>query len=607
VAQTKLHLPDCQGDYDSFGLTPAERRELVRRIAAEGPGAIDAFIKEREREDSAIARKVQKLKEELLKRAAELKRKLAEEFGERAAAEEAAYRARLAELQRERDLASADLARLRGASDSALLDALRANPVIGLALDADVAARPPWWRRALAALARVLRVILFPLLWLLRKLLPARREPDRVALEVPGGAAVGRAGSLYLADAGFRSAVKAKLREAPTRERVRRAWERLLGREDYESLAQKAMAQMMAEEAERAKQGQRRAAESLQDRLAALAAQESEAAREHDTDARRLEEEREAEAQRIEEALRAAPEEEVKEAIVDELKAAGLLRESGGKLLPTLQFMDRFAALVYQDESRGAGASRGSAGEYAEGEGHYLREPLRSAVEISRMDIPASLLRARSRHPHVRHMVEDDVVVYREERENSIHVVLVVDRSGSMEENGRMDAAKRAALALHHAVRRRNPRSQVDLLLMDTSVKRVSLKEMWEAEPRGFTNHGAALRLAREAAQRGRSGRTLVYLVTDGLPEAYTKGKEDVAGHPDKAMAYAKEQARQLARERSVAGVVMLLLEPRDEMYVKSAEALMKEARGRVIAVDPHELARTLLKQVEPTAMARPA
>lgn len=478
------------------------------------------------------------------------------------------------------------------------MDALRANPVICLALDADLAARPPWWRRALAALARVLRVILFPILWLLRKLLPKRKEPDRVAIALPGGAALARAGDLYLADAGFRSAVKAKLRDAPTSERVRRAWERLLGREDYETLAQKAMAQMMAEEADKAKRQQTQKAESLQDRLAALAQQEQAASQEHSADAQRLREEQEAEARRIEEALRSAPEEEVKEAIVDELKAAGLLREAGGKLLPTLQFMDRFAALVYEDESRGAGSSRGSAGEYAEGEGHYIRGPLRTAVEMSRMDIPASLLRARSRHPHVRHMVEDDVVVYREERENSLHVVLIVDRSGSMEENGRMDAAKRAALALHHAVKAKNPRSEVDLLLMDTSVKRVSLKEMWEAEPRGFTNHGAAFRLAREAAQRSRSGRTLVYLVTDGLPEAYTKGKDDVAGHPDKAMAYAKEQARLLSRERSVAGVVMLLLEPKDEMYVKSAEALAKEARGRVIPVDPHELARTLLKEL---------
>src|SRR5581483_2045550 len=278
-----------------------------------------------------------------------------------------------------------------------------------------------------AFLARLLRVLLFPILWLLRKLFPPRREKDSVAIALPGGAALSRAGEPYLSAAGFRSAVKSKLRAAPADERARRLWERILGREDYESLAQKAMAQMMQEEADRAR---------------ALEADEE-----------RLRRERDEEAARLEEALRSAPEAEVKEAIVDELKAAGLLREAGGKLLPTLQLMDRFAALVYDEESRGAGRSRGSAGEYAEGEGHYIRGPLRSAVEMSRMDIPASLLRARSRHPNVRHLVEDDVVVYREERDSGTHVVLIVDRSGSMEENGRMEAAKRAALALHHAVK----------------------------------------------------------------------------------------------------------------------------------------------------------
>lgn len=555
-------------------------------------------MREREAEDSLIARKVQKLREELLARAEALRQKLAEEFGQKEEQIEAEYRARLARLANERDLAQAQLERMRGATDATLLAALRANPVIGLALDRDVVARPPWWRRALAWLARALRILLFPILWLLRQLLPARKEPDRVAVALPGGAAVAGAGDLYLADAGFRSAVKERLRAAPTSERVRRAWERLLGREDYESLAQKAMAQMIREEQERAQRSLRAEEGTLQQRLAALAEQESDVARSREMDEDALAREREEEARRLEEALRNAPEEEVKEAIVDELKAAGLLREAGGKLLPTLQFMDRFAALVYADEARGAGRSRGSAGEYAEGEGHYIRGPLRSAVEMSRMDIPASLLRARSRHPNVRHMVEDDVVVHREERENSVHVVLVVDRSGSMEENGRMEAAKRAALALHHAVKARNPRSDVDLLLMDTSVRKVSLREMWEAQPRGFTNHGAALRLAREAAQRSRSGRTLVYLVTDGLPEAYTKDGEDVAGHPDKAMAYAKEQARLLARERNVAGFVMLLLEPKDELYTKSAQALAKEGRGRVLPVDPQELARTLLKEL---------
>lgn len=594
----RVSMPDCAHREDPFALTAEERRELVRRIAEEGPDAIDRFIAEREAQgDSSIARRVRKLREELMRRAEELRQRLAGEFGAREDALEAEYRARLAQLQDRERILREDLDSLRGGADARLQAALRANPTLAMVLDADVAARPPWWRRALRALARFARIILFPLLWLLRLLTPRKDQggPERVGIAVPTSGV----GDLYLADPAFRAAVKQKLRAAPPAERMRRAWERLLGREDYESLAQKALRMMEAEERTKVERDAQAQTATLESTLADIMEREREAAAQTAAGREALEREREAEARRLEEALRNAPEAEVKEAIVDELVSSGLLRQ--GTLLPTMQFMDRFAALVYQEESAKAGG-RGSAGEYAEGEGHYRREPLRTAMEISRMDVLASLLRARSRHPKVRHMVEDDVVVYREERADLLQVVLIVDRSGSMEENGRIEAAKRAALALHHAVKVRNARNKVDLLLMDTSLHKASLREVWETEPRGFTNTGAALRAARGLCER--RGRTLVYLITDGLPEAYTKEGEDVAGHPQKAMAYAKEQARLLRRERGLAGFVMLLLEPKDEMYVKAANELAKEAGGRVVAVDPQTLASTLLKQLQSPARA---
>lgn len=600
----KLQLPDCRHRADPFALSPEDRRELVRRIAEKGAAAIDEFIREKEAAgDSTIAARIRKLRDELLARAEELKRRLAGEFSGREEAIEAEYRARLAELQDRERMLREDLDRLRAGSGAALEASLRANPVIGLALDADVVARPPWWRRALRWLGKLLRILLLPILWLLRLVAPRKRR-ETVNMAMPagvGGVALSRAGDLYLSDSTFRQAVRSRLRAAPARERLRRAWERLLGLEDYETLAQKAMAQMAAEEAERARREQDDRARRIEETLSEVLERERDAAARRSGAEDALEREREAEARRIEEALRNAPEAEVKEAIVDELKAAGLLRETGAGLLPTLQFMDRFAALVYQEESS-AGSARGRAGEYAEGEGHYRREPLRSAVEVSRMDALATVIRARTRHPKVRRLTEDDVVVYREERESLLQVVLIVDRSGSMEENGRMEAAKRAALALHHAVRAQNPRNKVDVLLMDTSVERATLRQVWETAPRGFTNTGAALRIARGVAER-RGGRTLVYLITDGLPEAYTKEGEDVAGHPQKAMAFAKEQARLLRRERGLAGFVMLLLEPKDKMYVKAAEELAKEAGGRVVPVDPQELARTLLRQFEAPAV----
>lgn len=598
---TRLALPDCRAHVDAFTLSPEDRRELVRRIAEHGAGAIDDFIREREAQgDTSIARRVRKLRDELLRRAQELKERLRNEYAEREATLAADYERKLAQLQGERAQYEAQLSGLSARKQAALDAALRANPALGLALDAGAAARIPWWRRAWRAFVRVLRWIFAPLLWLLRKLFPPAKLKHRkeALLLFPAEGALARAGDLYLGNPTFRRSVRERMRAAPASERVRRAWERLLGREDYESLARAAMAQMIEEEAAKTEAKVDESRRGLQEALAEVDRRAREEAERTQEGRRALREQEARDAESLTRSLREAPEAEVKAAIVEEMQAAGLLRAKD--LVPTLQFMDRFAGLVYEDETKGGPSQRGaSAGELAEGEGLFVRSPLQSVEELSRMDIPASLLRARSRHPKVRHLTEADVVVHREDRAMLTHVVVIVDRSGSMEENGRMEAAKRAALALHHAVRRAERRNPIDVLLMDTSVEPATLREVWDAKPRAFTNTGAALRMARHLAQRRRSGRTLVYLVTDGLPEAYTKDGVDVAGHPEKAMAYAKKEARALAATPGFAGLVMLLLEPKDAKFADAARALAEEAKGRVVDVDPQELARTLVGQFE--------
>ncbi|HEX2022175.1 MAG TPA: hypothetical protein VHH36_05640, partial [Candidatus Thermoplasmatota archaeon] len=124
----KLALPDCRGHADVFTLSAADRRELVRRIAEKGVGEIDAFIAEREAQgDSLIARKVRKLREELMRRAEELRQRLRDGFAEREAQVEAEYRAKLAELQSRREDLEGNLDRLRADDPSVLAAALRRN------------------------------------------------------------------------------------------------------------------------------------------------------------------------------------------------------------------------------------------------------------------------------------------------------------------------------------------------------------------------------------------------------------------------------------------------------------------------------------------------
>jgi uncharacterized protein with von Willebrand factor type A (vWA) domain len=164
-----------------------------------------------------------------------------------------------------------------------------------------------------------------------------------------------------------------------------------------------------------------------------------------------------------------------------------------------------------------------------------------------------------------------------------------------MEENYRLEAAKRSVLALTQAIKRDNPRNRVDLISMSTRAKPVSLKEVMELEPRGFTNHQEAISLAGTILDNSRADRNLLFLITDGLPEAYTDEQNNaVAGDMERSMEHALREASRLLRFRDLVFNIFLL-EPEDGTYVTAARRIAKEGEGRVIVADPNELASRIL------------
>jgi uncharacterized protein with von Willebrand factor type A (vWA) domain len=432
----------------------------------------------------------------------------------------------------------------------------------------------------------------------------AEPQPTRTAVVSLGAARLAgldvRLHEALLTNPRLRREVRQRLRMAPPGERVNRLWQRLLGRTDYERLAM----QLMREEAEakvrEREQRSRRERDELERRLEGLRRREGEEARRRDEELEKLDADRDAEQDALDRRLKDAPEEALRDEVVRDLEASGLVETRGGELLPTTRLLERFAEMVFVAEVRALPSRRASqAGSAPLGEGLFTKEPMRSLSELAHVDIVESLANARLRHPHVRHMTEQDVVVYRESRAPFTHVVIIFDTSGSMEENDRMLAAKKAVFALMRAVKQDARENPVDLVAMDTSVRRVGLLDAWRAEPHGFTNTGAALRLAYEILKVSRGDRRLVFLVTDGLPEAYTTPDGvDVAGRPEKCLAYALEQARKLRGLPGV-GVTMVLLEPRDPMYVEAAEALAKEVGGKVLKTDPKDLAKAMLLEYD--------
>lgn len=281
--------------------------------------------------------------------------------------------------------------------------------------------------------------------------------------------------------------------------------------------------------------------------------------------------------------------------LMDSLESAGFIVVAGDSVRPTTRLVDRFAEGVLARELGGKGMRPVRAVRGAEViEGEHEKGRLQMAEEIGRMDIAESVIAARIHHPWDRHIHEEDAVVKREARGTRAHIVLAFDKSSSMEENRRMAAAKRAVLALYRAVKRRNRRNTVDLIAFDTSVRVMDMVQVWEAKPGGFTNTGEALRVARRLFGAGGRTAKALYIITDGLPEAYTDGGKEVAGDMGRSLDYALAGARDLRRMGDVQ-FTLLLMEPRERVYVDAANRIAQAAGGRVVVTDPQHLASEML------------
>jgi Mg-chelatase subunit ChlD len=334
-------------------------------------------------------------------------------------------------------------------------------------------------------------------------------------------------------------------------------------------------------------------ASSLKAREREIEKQAEEKRRQAEAQRRRLEEER-AEARRRAEADAESRVHQAEEHRVErELKERGFVAEHHGELVVTYGLVERFARLLLEEESprlpgdirmslRGGGST-----------GVYEKARLRRPEEIAHLDVPGSLLAAR--FTGSRHIDESTSYVFREVTSERVHVVLAFDRSGSMSEEGKLEAAKKALLALYVAVRRRYPDATIDVLAFDNDVQVLDLVELWECRAGAFTNTAEALRAAHLLLRASRATRKEMYLITDGLPEAYTDEEGRVrSGLLDVAMEHALERARELATVTSLKCTVLLLKSEHPE-YEPAARAIARTLRGEMVVTDPTHLGVELL------------
>jgi hypothetical protein len=576
ASETAVELPDCTqypedvGSFDVLDLV--DRAALIRALAEGGVDAAKSLIAEQASRDGALAARIAALRERLRKQAARRVQRIVGEYDRRVDELETVRRRTEAELAAE--LANAEERRRRARS----LDWSKIDD--GLVVDVRSALLLPdasWMRpEQLGILARIRAAIARFVAWL-RRLFgrtsapPARTRGERSVVFARLGEGGRSIGSSDLGEAIARLTPREREELTERVDKTLSARERDL-RKEAEAKRREAEEQRRALEAER-EEARRRAESEARDRV------------------------RDAESHRVDR----------------ELKERGFVAEKDGGLAVTYGLVERFARLVLEDETRELPADVRLSMAGGAPTGMYEKARLRQPDEIAHIDLPSSILAARQ--AGLRHIDESTSLVYREVTSERVHVVLAFDRSGSMAEGEKLPAAKKALLALYVAVRKRHPDATIDVLAFDNRVDILDLVELWECKPGAFTNTGEALRTAFLLLRASRASRREVYLVTDGLPEAYTDDTGDVrSGNLAAAMESALLHARELATVRPLKFSLVLIRSDHPE-YDAAAREIARTLEGTMVVTDPNRLGVELLVRWigrtetvrQPAAAATPA
>ncbi|HXQ95000.1 MAG TPA: hypothetical protein VN864_07555 [Thermoplasmata archaeon] len=556
ASESAVELPDCTQYPEDVGsddvLDLVDRAALIRALAEGGVDAAKAVIADQAARDGALAARLAELRERLKRQASRRVQRIVGEYDRRVDELETVRRRTEAELAAELANAEERRRRARGLDwskiDDGLVDDVRSALLLPDAswMQPD---RPSFVERLRALFARL--VAWFKGLFGRKSLKPAKTRGERSVVFARLGEGGRSIGSSELGEAIARLTPRERDELTERVDKTLSARERDLRRE-AEAKRREADEQRRALEAER-EEARRRAEVEARDRV------------------------REAESKRVDR----------------ELKERGFVAEKDGGLAVTYGLVERFARLVLEEETKQLPSDVRLSLAGGASTGMYEKSRLRQSDEIAHLDLPSSILAARQ--AGLRHIDETTSYVYREVTSERVHVVLAFDRSGSMAEGEKLPAAKKALLALYVAVRKRHPDATIDVLAFDNRVDLLDLVELWECKPGAFTNTGEALRTAFLLLRASRASRREVYLVTDGLPEAYTDEDGNVrSGNLAAAMESALVHARELSTVRPLKFSLVLIRSEHPE-YETAAREIARTLEGTMVVTDPNRLGVELL------------
>jgi len=282
--------------------------------------------------------------------------------------------------------------------------------------------------------------------------------------------------------------------------------------------------------------------------------------------------------------------------IVSEMEERGFIKPTEEAFSVTSAFIDRLSKIIFEEEMKKLYENYKITPSYASIQtGVYERRKLKKGEEANKLDVVNSL--AESRMYLEKNIEEDHIYIYYEIGEQERHVVLAFDKSGSMDENNKLYAAKRALTALYVAIKKHDPKAVIDIIAFDSKIKIMDFYTMWEAEAGEFTNTGEALFASYKLLGNKKTTKKEIYLITDGLPEAYTTNSGKIkAGDLNRSMEYALEAAKAIGKSRDIK-VTIILLKSTDSRYEKAANEIANQCNGKLIITEPNNLAITLLKE----------
>jgi len=215
--------------------------------------------------------------------------------------------------------------------------------------------------------------------------------------------------------------------------------------------------------------------------------------------------------------------------------------------------------------------------------------PYEYGDSYERINIERSLLAALERSRGLSDLELSDFKVYDSMHHTEVYFGILVDQSGSMNRDGKLEAAVETALALSELMRIRFPEDKLRVFTFSEEVKEV---EPWElpsiAVPMKYTDIRAAMREFRLAAAH-EAGNKQAHLITDSAPN-FEDG--EFVGF-ERALVGVLMEARRYRMEDIVLNIVMLDDDPE---LREMAKAMAKQNLGRVFFTRPSDLGETLVE-----------